>query len=70
MRRFRLLRHYDVSGVSGTGIVAEGIEFTDGTTVIRWLGDKPSTVVWDSLATAMAVHGHNGSTEIQWASDE
>ena len=66
MRRFNLLRFVDVSGVSGTGLVAEGIEFTDGTVVIRWLGESPSTVVWASLSAAMAVHGHNGSTEIHW----
>lgn len=66
MRRFKLLRHHDVSGVSGTGIVAEGIQFTDGTVVIRWYGVHPSTVVWPSIDDAMAVHGHQGSTEIQW----
>lgn len=66
MKRFRVRRHVDVSGVSGVGLVAEGIEFTDGTVVIRWLGSYPSTVVWPSLYAAIAVHGHNGSTEIEW----
>lgn len=66
MRRFRLLRSYDVSGVSGTGTVAVGVEFGDGVVVIRWLGEHPSTVVWEDVDAAMAVHGHNGSTEIVW----
>ena len=63
LQTFYLLRHNDVSGVSGTGIVAEGVVFRDGTTVIRWLGDKPSTVVWGSIADAVAIHGHGGNTE-------
>jgi hypothetical protein len=37
MKRFRLVRDRDVSGVSGTGIVAEGTMFSDGTCVLRWL---------------------------------
>lgn len=35
MRTFLLVRTYDVSGVSGTGIAAEGIEFTDGAVALR-----------------------------------
>lgn len=61
-KRFEMQRDRDVSGISGTGVVAEGIEFSDGTVVIRWLGDKPSTVVWPSIQAATAVHGHDGST--------
>ena len=66
MRRFQLHRHADVSGVSGTGVVAEGVAFTDGTTVIRWLSDTPSTVLWPSIDAAMRVHGHGGATELRW----
>jgi hypothetical protein len=35
MRLFLLIRNEDVSGVSGTGIVAEGVEFSDGTVAMR-----------------------------------
>lgn len=69
MKRFELHRDHDVSGVSGTGIVAEGVEFTDGASVIRWYGDHPSTVVWASVDAAMAIHGHNGSTRLVWLDD-
>ena len=64
MRAFRLKRDVDPTGVSGTGFVAEGIEFTDGTVVVRWLGETPSTVVWPSLDAAMKVHGHDGKTVV------
>ena len=33
---FQLLRRRDESGVSGTGVVLEGIVFSDSTTVVRW----------------------------------
>jgi hypothetical protein len=67
---FHLVRHEDVSGVSGTGRVAEGVEFTDGPVVIRWFGDNPSTVIWESLDAAMAVHGHDGRTVVERAAAE
>lgn len=70
MKRFQLLRHTDISGVSGTGVVAEGIQFTDGTVVVRWYGDNPSTVVWASIMAAVAIHGHNGSTEVVWIDEQ
>lgn len=66
MRRFMLKRHHDVSGVSGTGIVADGVVFPDGVTVIRWRGDRQSTVVWPSIEDVEAIHGHNGATSIEW----
>lgn len=67
MRRFELHRDSDVSGVSGTGVVAEGIAFTDGTAVIRWtVGEHRSTVVWPDVDSVQAVHGHNGATRVVW----
>lgn len=66
MRRFLLRRGEDVTGVSGTGDVAEGVTFFDETTVIRWRGVAPSTVVWPSPTAAMAVHGHDGRTRMMW----
>lgn len=64
MKRFELHREVDVSGISGTGVVAEGILFSSGRVVLEWLGATPSVVVWNSLDDAMAVHGHNGATEV------
>jgi hypothetical protein len=66
-RRFHLVRHVDISGVSGTGIVAEGVEWSDGTVTLRWTGDYPTTTVWqDGIPALLAVHGHQGSTAIHW----
>jgi hypothetical protein len=68
-RRLELHRDQDVTGISGIGVVAEGVEFSDGTVVIRWLGDTPSTVVWPDLAAAERVHGHGGATRIVYLDD-
>jgi hypothetical protein len=65
-RRFRLIRHHDVSGVSGTGPVAEGVQFTDGAVALRWYGDYPTTTVWDAIESVIAIHGHQGATEVEW----
>lgn len=71
MRTFVLQRDVDVSGVSGTGVVAEGVEFFDGEVALRWRGERPSTVIHASIGNLMAVHGHGGCTRLVWdGSDE
>jgi len=62
MKLFKMVRDVDVTGISGTGVVATGVEFDDGTVVIRWQGERPSTVIWASLRDAVAIHGHDGKT--------
>ncbi len=70
MRRFALQRNVDVSGVSGVGEIAQGVEFDDGTVCMRWLSEYRSTVMWQDIDTAMAVHGHNGATVLLWLDPE
>lgn len=71
-RAFVLVRDTDVSGISGTGIVAEGVEFSDGTVALRWLSAWPTSVVFHDrgIEAVQAVHGHSGATRIQWADAE
>lgn len=67
MARFLLSRSVDVTGVSGTGVVAEGVRFSDGTVVVRWVvGDHRSTVIWPSIEAVIAIHGHGGATTVEW----
>lgn len=61
-RRFILKRRVDHSGVSGTGNVAEGVVWTDGTVTLRWHGEHVSLVHWQSMDHMLAVHGHAGDT--------
>src|SRR5262252_2439879 len=67
MRRSNLVRNEDVSGVSGLGVVAEGVEFTDGSCVLRWFGKWPSSAFYSSLADLIAIHGHEGRTSVEIA---
>lgn len=71
MRTFHLQRDEDETGISGTGIVAEGIEFSDGKVALRWCaGEHRSTVLWDSIASVEAIHGHEGKTRVVFAKRE
>lgn len=78
-RRFELHRYQDISGVSGVGVVADGVEFTEphvvefpdgerrelpaGWVRIIWRGEYSSCVLWPSFEHAEAVHGHGGATK-------
>lgn len=72
MRTFKLVRDTDVTGVSGTGVVAEGVEFSDGTVAMRWLTEWPTSVVFHDrgMAAVEKVHGHGGATRIVVNTDE
>ena len=67
-RRFVLDRNVDPTGVSGTGIVAEGVEFSDGVVCLRWITEWPSSVVHyeRGIDSVIAVHGHDGRTVIRF----
>jgi hypothetical protein len=65
---FVLRRTKDVTGLSGIGVVADGVHFPDGKTVTRWRGGSSGvaqTCVWDSLGHVRRVHGHDGATRIE-----
>lgn len=66
MRRFQLYRHSDASGVSGVGVVAQGVVFDDGTAAMRWLTEHRSTAIYESVDDLVTIHGHGGSTEVVW----
>jgi len=66
VRTFRLVRTEDVSGVSGTGVVAEGVEFSSGVVALTWLSPWPTSVVFHDrgIESVLHVHGHNGLTQL------
>lgn len=65
-RPFTLERDVDATGISGTGVVAEGVEFSDGTVALRWMTEWPTSVVFHDrgLMAVQHVHGHGGKTRI------
>jgi hypothetical protein len=73
--RFKLVRHRDDSGVSGTGTVAFGVLWPDGAVDIQWRNDDTDGLDTtrngfasyhseDGLDDTLAVHGHGGATEV------
>lgn len=70
-RLFALYRHVDLSGVSGTGVVAYGTVYPAGRVTLCWLGrttGHPSIGVYDALGAVQTIHGHHGHTEVVWLS--
>jgi hypothetical protein len=64
MKTFKLLRNEDASGISGTGFVAEGIEFTSGECAMSWLTEHRSIAIYPNMATLVNIHGHGGRTQV------
>lgn len=62
MRVYELWRSADVTGISGTGIVAQVVTFDSGKTVVAWnVKDRPNSVaVYDSLDQVIQIHTHGG----------
>lgn len=65
--RFHLVRHEDETGVSGEGIVAQGLEFPSGYCLMRWVvPPAQSTAFYESIEDLIKIHGHNGKTEVKY----
>lgn len=67
-RRFELHRDVDEGGVSGIGVVAEGVLFANGKACLGWGGKlgEPTVGVYDSMEQLDRVHGHGGLTRVVW----
>ena len=68
MRRFHVLRKEDVSGVSGVGYVAEGIQFTNKQIIIHWIANPElsSIAIYENINNFLKIHGHENKTCINW----
>lgn len=66
VRRFKLIRQTDITGISGTGAVVEGVMFSDGTCAIRWLTKVSSVAFYKSIEDVITIHGHEGATNVEW----
>jgi hypothetical protein len=64
MRTFKLFRKIDVSNVSGTGYVAEGVIFSNGWVSLRWMTATSSIVFYETIEHVEKIHGHDGNTVI------
>lgn len=71
-RVFHLVRYDDVSGVSGTGIVGQGMQARDGAVALRWCvpGMPAAWNLYESIDDLLLVAGHNGRTVVKWADED
>jgi hypothetical protein len=65
-RTFRLNRQTDVTGTSGTGDVAWGVEWPDGACALRWATERASSVFYGSIKDVEYIHCGHGATTIVW----
>lgn len=76
-RRFIVQRDEDVTGISGTGYVVEGVVFSDGYGVTHWLKrppmNEPKTEAWHrpwyrrtEPDPFTKISGHGGKTRMVW----
>jgi hypothetical protein len=69
---FYLYRKEDEIGVSGTGVVAVGVEFPSGQVLLEWVSkrtDEGSLARYETMDGMMEVHGHGGKTELRFYDD-
>lgn len=68
-----MVRDIDHTGVSGIGIVAEGVVFSDNSAVMRWMvvGAPSTTTYYKSISDVEHIHNHKntkheGGTRLEW----
>lgn len=66
MRQFVLNRLEDETDISGTGIVAEGVEFHNGRVALCWLSSPSSIIIHDNMTSVEKIHGHDGKTVVEF----
>lgn len=64
MKTFYLLRHSDVHGNSGIGVVAEGVIFDSKLCAMTWNTEIPTVTTFRNIADVKKLHGHEGRTEV------
>lgn len=70
LRRFILRRAADPTGVSGPGLIAAGVQLPSGRCVLEWAPPAASVVIHASAAEIESIHGHQGSTVLEWLDPE
>lgn len=74
MRRFTMYRrnipsetHNELQANPPDEPQFEGVLFSDGKVVVRWLTARRSISVWDSMDDLLAIHGHpEFGSELVW----
>lgn len=69
MKLFELHRDKDEGGISGTGVVAQGVIFDNGWCSLLWLTEHTSAAFYTSIEEVIAIHGHDGKTRVMQVAD-
>ena len=68
IRTFTIARQYDETGVSGIGVVIEGVVLATGQAIIHWLTPAPrgALAIFDSMGDFIKIHikPHPGNASI------
>jgi hypothetical protein len=70
VRRFHLKRIEDETGISGTGLVTDGIEFADGSVIMKWNTETTSVALYKSMEDVLTIHGHGGRTVVEYTEED
>lgn len=71
VKPFYLLRHVDLTGTSGTGIVAMGAVMPSGQVFMEWVASNHvSWNMFDNIEDVNKINGHDGNTEIIFGNPE
>lgn len=67
-RRFYLERKDDVTGLSGTGRVLEGVVWQNGKVTVQWRPPLATITIYDSfeIFEQLHVHGHPSINVVRW----
>lgn len=61
LKQFYLNRTDDISGVSGTGIIGQGVILPSGRVVMEWTTKHKSIAIYDSIDKIQVLHAHKGT---------
>lgn len=70
LRRFILRRRHDPTEVSGTGIVAEGVEYADNKMCALFWRNSASGGIYRDIEVIREKHCHHGFTDLVWIDGE
>lgn len=71
LREYYLQRNEDFSGVSGTGIVAEGVVMPSGKCIHEWSQSYVvSHNIYPNVQSVQHIHGHEGRTIVKFVGEE
>lgn len=64
LKEFYLQRDEDITGTSGTGIVARGVILESGKAIMEWCTLHTSVCIYNNIQDVELIHSHEGKTRI------